>query len=44
MDRHVARMDEIKKSYKTMAKILEGKTSLVRSRHRCEDNIQIDLK
>jgi hypothetical protein len=41
---HVARMGEGRNVYGGLVGKLEGKRSLERPRHRCEDGMKIDLK
>jgi len=41
---HVAHMGERRGVYRILAGNPEGKRQLVRPRHRCEDNIKMDLQ
>jgi hypothetical protein len=41
---HVACMGEMENLYKVLVSKVEGKRLLVRTRHRWEDNITMDLK
>jgi hypothetical protein len=41
---HVTHMGEMRNAYKILFGKPEGKQSLIRSRHRWEDNIRMDLK
>jgi hypothetical protein len=42
--KHVARMGEKRNAYSILVGTLEGKRQLGRLRHRCVDNIKIDLR
>jgi hypothetical protein len=41
---HVAYMEERRVAYRVMVGKPEGRRSFVRPRHRCEDNIKMDLQ
>ena len=41
---HVARMEEGRSAFKIVTDTPTGKRPLGRLRHRCEDNIRMDLK
>ena len=41
---HVARMEQCRNAYRVLVRKLEGRRHLERPRHRCENNIKMDLR